>query len=93
MNLLAFGDPRVGGKGRPPRIFILMGLRATLSKERLLFGAVSVALVSWTALAIVLPSPPTVYILRWLIFAMWIVAGGTGVSILFGANRSRVGTQ
>jgi len=74
-------------------IFILMGLRATLSKERLLFGAVSVALVSWTALAIVLPSPPTVYILRWLIFAMWIVAGGTGVSILFGANRSRVGTQ
>jgi CHASE2 domain-containing sensor protein len=74
-------------------ILIVLGFRSSIGKERLLFGAVAIALVLWTILAVVLPSAPTTYILRWLIFMMWIVAVGSGVSILLGANRSRVGTQ
>jgi hypothetical protein len=64
-------------------MFTAIALRAKGIKERFLFGAVSVAFILWTVLAVMLPSQQIVHILKWLIFLMWISATVSGIAILF----------
>jgi hypothetical protein len=64
-------------------IFIALTFRTKVTKQRFLFGAVSLAFVLWTVLAATLPSQETAHILRWFVFLAWICATLSGIAIFF----------
>jgi hypothetical protein len=74
-------------------IFLSVAIRSTFSGDRVVFGAAAAAGVLWTIIAVVLPSPATVRVLRTIVLSLWIAAVIAGLSIFVQSGWKRRSTE